>query len=87
MKRTEQKIADLEIARDQINARIHVTKARKSDQERRRTTRQKIVLGSGVISLARERDGFKIWLLAALRPKVAARDWPLIEEALSNREV
>ncbi len=78
------RIAELERRRSQIEAEIGSIKARNNDQERRRDTRRKILVGAGVIVLANESTGFRAWLLASLKPKTASRDWALVEEALSG---
>ncbi len=80
----ETRIAELETARSRIAARIENVLARDRERARRRETRSKIVLGAGVVCLARENGAFRLWLVNALRSKIAARDWTLIEDALNS---
>jgi hypothetical protein len=82
--RMTEKISDLEKRRAQLEAQIQSACSRERENERKSETRSKIVLGAAVIKLAREHDGFRLWLVNSLESKVDQRDWQRIRKALEK---
>lgn len=82
---TTAQINELEKRQEQLSARIQMIQAREKDQRRKRDARRKIIIGAGVITLAGEHPGFRVWLIAALKNKTASRDWLLVEEAFEEK--
>ena len=69
-KTPKEKIAELEAAREKLNARLSAERAKLRRQKRKNETRRKIVIGSVVLAHAEHDENFNELLWTVLKNRV-----------------